>query len=535
MSSVSIDTTASTSMSMSANSGPRTAPLPNVAMNPPPFKRRKSEPEPDEFRTGLGVMMTGPSQSWPVLSHTEQEGRPALQRNHSTDLSSTDVSETQMSDIELGDQTRSPTPPPISTVPTVPVAPASPGQTFASLILSACTDAALADKLEKQLNLGKEAMGSLQSELAGVYDRWAAANHAKRPSIETFFPSASASSSSASVFASSAPTTAATSVSTSPVTGPKHHALPSGSWPVDLVQNPYHPTQQMGHIAARGGKQLSINLGMTDSPLKDDSPAHSALQTPNTGSAFGFNRGTETPARQPVAHSQTEPGVERVSEGAWMRSGQGMHGMHGQAYGLDSPLAMTKTRKPSSRPSSHRSTQSQSTIRAPMHTPASPTGQTFPLPAPHHEPIHGEHVGGADPYPPGHTALYKHYGPPVPTPIFPSPEGVQYASSAQTPYTPARHYRDPGLPAHFSPVTPSQRIVGGQVMYGPYSAPLFATPGHDVPMYSSGVMSHMVEPVGVLGAPLMPIPPHAPIAVVPLAGMPVAGDYTSADPGPSTH
>ena len=88
----SIDTSfSSVSHSMSV-SGPRTAPLP-VVMEPPPLKRRKSEPEPDEFRqqVGLGVHMSGTSQSWSLLANVEDQRPSWAQDNDASSSDTTDI------------------------------------------------------------------------------------------------------------------------------------------------------------------------------------------------------------------------------------------------------------------------------------------------------------------------------------------------------------------------------------------------------------------------------------------------------------
>jgi len=152
---------------------------------PSPAKRRKSEPEPEEFRVpkdphaqvGLGVIIG--DDAWP----TE---RPQPRRTASDSETLNPVADWQP---------RSPTPPP---VPNLPVQyrgnnhqygnqASSEGHFFALSLLSALwtrENKKLAVDMEAVLGLGRVELEEMRGDLAGVYDRWRLERGMRKVSLE---------------------------------------------------------------------------------------------------------------------------------------------------------------------------------------------------------------------------------------------------------------------------------------------------------------------------------------------------------------
>ena len=157
-------------------------------------KRRKSEPQPGEFRdvkppllpdhkqVGLGVMMDGgviweaaptTSTDQPKYRRTHSEGAnaPLGAGENSASATNTDTS-----------QTRSPTPPFLS--PTTGGGSGSeywmhgqsqPGQAglfFATTVIVALSMSGLTETLNAQLGMSSDELEEIRGELAGVYERW---------------------------------------------------------------------------------------------------------------------------------------------------------------------------------------------------------------------------------------------------------------------------------------------------------------------------------------------------------------------------
>lgn len=149
---------------------------------PSPAKRRKSKPEPEEFRApkdehpqvGLGVIMG--DETWP----TERPQRCRTASDSNT-LATTSTAPSTT------DWPRSPTPPPVPNLPPQYRRPSSEGHFFASSLLSALGSKGnekLAGAMESMLGLGRVELEEMRGELAGVYDKWKLVKGMRKVSLE---------------------------------------------------------------------------------------------------------------------------------------------------------------------------------------------------------------------------------------------------------------------------------------------------------------------------------------------------------------
>ena len=135
---------------------------------PNPAKRRKSEPEPEEFRSakgqevGLGVIIDPKLKS---VGHNKSD-RPNFRRTASDGMAL------------LGTHDRSPsiTPPPVvcgslTRFPKFTAVPSDAGNFFASTMVSALTNSELMSSLTG-IGVGMSDVEELKGDLAGVFDKW---------------------------------------------------------------------------------------------------------------------------------------------------------------------------------------------------------------------------------------------------------------------------------------------------------------------------------------------------------------------------
>ncbi|KAK8865889.1 hypothetical protein IAR55_001037 [Kwoniella newhampshirensis] len=203
---------ASTSVPTSAVSRkpPSAAALPiGTKTGPSPAKRRKSEPEPEEFRApvghqyGLGVIMGKGDipESW-TTQPTEERPRPRRTASDGVMLSGENLRE----------WSRSPTPPPVPTLPreyqrlndqTLPSAQANFFASFVVLALGKATDSEK-KVLQDHLGVGRDEIEGMKDGFAQLYDKWALERGMSKVSLENSDQGNDGHTSSASV--SSAPT-----------------------------------------------------------------------------------------------------------------------------------------------------------------------------------------------------------------------------------------------------------------------------------------------------------------------------------------
>ncbi|RSH92538.1 hypothetical protein EHS25_007982 [Saitozyma podzolica] len=331
-----------------------------------PEKRRKSEPRVDEARgeVGLGVIIGdgGMNASWPRLD--AESSRPKPRRTASGGA----VLET--SEWSSG---RSPTPPPVPSVPIefrkqsqptihTPAAPSSEAAFFASwilLFLSAENNEQGTAALKSQLSLSQEDLESMRPDLAVMYDKWKLERGMSRVTLDenSLRQVASGQSSRTETRLSpiaSPPTTSQPLESFVTPSAPRaRRALPvAQDSPLAQVTEAHSRTRSMSSNSLMN-RGLTINppphpqpvrvVDKWDSPAApkgSDSPSQSSLQTPSTGQG-GFAI-PPSDIQPPQWRSATDPSHLRMvgsfsHAGDWHSATQ----TKPDQAGLDSPLAMT--------------------------------------------------------------------------------------------------------------------------------------------------------------------------------------------------
>lgn len=178
-----------------------------------PEKRRKSEPEPEEFKqVGLGVTIGGSGALFPLVDSPE---RPKVRRTASDGQVLTAASTMSMSSAPGTGASewsmRSPTPPPLPSLPLehqepppqqqvltntpemlASAGPSSAAALFAATVIAALSPAAgggtsrndASHVLQAQLGLGPEELESMRTDFATMFDRWRLEKGMSRVSLE---------------------------------------------------------------------------------------------------------------------------------------------------------------------------------------------------------------------------------------------------------------------------------------------------------------------------------------------------------------
>ncbi|ORX34298.1 hypothetical protein BD324DRAFT_178308 [Kockovaella imperatae] len=153
------------------------------SMSHKPSKRRKSEPEPEEYRdlkalpagqVGLGVLID--ESSWQGSASTSglaapTTNRPRYRRTHSEGATKP-LSALATDPVP---RTKSSTPPPLSALGSGYFSPGEPTQAgafFATTVTVALSLSGLGATLEARLGLDEAGLQEIKDDLAGVFDRW---------------------------------------------------------------------------------------------------------------------------------------------------------------------------------------------------------------------------------------------------------------------------------------------------------------------------------------------------------------------------
>lgn len=323
-------------------------PIPHTVTDDHVSKRRKSEPEPDDFRLGLGVSLP-----FTQDGNSTIRGRPRPHRTASfapTEVSTcTSAAEPDSSDWGA----RSPTPPPVPRPARAEVVTRQ-GQFFASTLILACEMSGLAASLEASLKLGKKELDGMKEELGAVYDRWAKkVMEQDMGKVSLDEPVSSALPGDGSLLISQIETDQATSTPQRPR--------------ADTLSGPPGPPPQAAHGRTRSVSSASmLARGLVLNPIPgppshpqpkntweskvqgqgpgSDSPTNSNLQTPSTGQGTSFI----IPNHDPVPTVNMPQG-----QGHWRNHTEPITGYDYQMEwkagtgGLESPLTVVKPSRPS--------------------------------------------------------------------------------------------------------------------------------------------------------------------------------------------
>ena len=246
-----------------------------------PAKRRKSEPEPEEFR---------------ARETTTTSERPTIRRT--------------ISDNSTLPPRMSPSPPPVPDIPRnyrQKQKPSDAGKFFASTVIYGITSSHVMGALQQSLDIGREDLEEMREALAGVFDKFKIERDLRNMSLESREGSQTSSASQSA--SNSTPTSPATSTlpgpssfftpappvrasSKVPKTAPTMVQDASGSalnQTSPLALRPAHNRNRSLSSANMRARGLVINpvAPWPDTPPRGDSEHSPLVKTPSTGSILG--------------------------------------------------------------------------------------------------------------------------------------------------------------------------------------------------------------------------------------------------------